>query len=220
MKEQTCTGVLLVLLTLLSLLFLSFPTARVAAVSEKNITLEEGETYAKIVVGASGDEFDIDFTVTQGAKVDLYIMTSAEYDSYKWGGDFIAVLSREHTRSVNEKWTQPDDQSYRLVVDNADNGHDSDAQPQGSVIFNLKFEREQDDEGFFKDVRRDVGRLDVRVAGIGGGKLLPYVLGQEVFHRRSARVLGQVGAARPAGEAESGDGHEDQCAHGDLLVSP
>ena len=112
------------------------------------------DTHVKYyLIGKSGDEFEIEFTVTQGDYADLYIMTRFEYNEhYMNNKSFNASFLREKTKSVQSTWTQPDDQDYYLVVDNEDNARESDAEPSGDITYRIEYNNktaEEEVEKFF-----------------------------------------------------------------------
>ncbi len=140
MNKRTKTGKLLLITMLLALFMSSLlavaPESAATKYTDQTLSKDSHEVYS--LYGGADDEFSIVVTVTMGAKIDVYIMRYTEYSNYSKGEDFTPVKIWENTSSVNEHWIMPDDSSYRLVVDNENNSRDSDAQPSGSVTYDIE----------------------------------------------------------------------------------
>ena len=108
-------------------------------IKSKQLNEDEHETYS--LYSSIDDEVDITFSVTEGGQVDIYIMSSDEYSKYNRDEDFSASYTKEKkSRLDNEKWVQPDDQDYYLVIDNKNNAHSNDAEPDGSITYDLEYD--------------------------------------------------------------------------------
>ncbi len=113
-----------------------------------DVTLDEDDydDYS-LLFNDQGDDVDFTFTVTQGGNVDFYIMSYDEYtDHYLAGEDFNTSYSRENIKNVTDIWRQPDDQWYYIIIDNDDNNHTNDAQPSGSVTYDLDYKTRFEEE--------------------------------------------------------------------------
>ena len=131
------------------LVLIALPAVCIADNTYNNVLLEKDDHDAYALLSSKGDNVEIDFSViTPGAKVDVYIMTYLEYrDNYmEENRTFEAVFSRQNVSVVKENWKEPDDQSYYLVIDNENNSHPDDAEPVGSVRYNLFYDDKWDEK--------------------------------------------------------------------------
>lgn len=87
-----------------------------------------------------GDNLKVDFTFAAQGMGDVYILTEVEYEYLKDNRPFNPSYVVERSRGDSFTWVQPDNGSYVLVVDNADNAHNNDAVPDGDLSFELEFE--------------------------------------------------------------------------------
>jgi len=85
---------------------------------------------------------EIDLRVTNGSKVDVYILSLEEYWNYRDGKHFTPLFARERTRRVDRAHENDLEEGVAelayLVVDNRNNSRDSDAEPEGSVTYDLE----------------------------------------------------------------------------------
>jgi len=107
----------------------------------KNLAVHTDEYWAEnIAYNDSSDTFRISVEEVNGLSIDVYILSSGEFEKYKNELDFKASYFRENTSSTGKTdWTCPDDQYYYLVVDNRDNAHDDDAYANESVSVNVSW---------------------------------------------------------------------------------
>lgn len=82
-----------------------------------------------------GDTLKVSLSISRGEPGDIYIISASQYSHYEYGEDFTATVMRENISSAAFEWTKPNSTKYYIVVDNADNGHDSDALPNGQMSF-------------------------------------------------------------------------------------
>ncbi len=114
------------------------PTA--SAISDSD-TLQEDEMVRYLIYNAMSkdDELDVSVTFTSGGPGDVYIMLESEYNKLNSGLNFNAVVTKERVQNVDFEWTMPDDDQWVLVIDNSDNAHANDAEPTGSLSYDLDY---------------------------------------------------------------------------------
>jgi len=118
----------------------------VEAESKKNMPLDYDDHEGwGLYFTDSDEELRIEFNLDEGTAVDVYIMTTEEYNNYKNGQPFSASFSQENTTGFDKKWKQPSDQNYNIVVDNWDNEHSTDAVPTGDVVYDIKYDEDWDE---------------------------------------------------------------------------
>ncbi len=111
-----------------------------------NNQIVQRDSYDSYDFFASYDEtIEIDFQVTSGGKVDIYILNTYQYSNYRNGNPFTPSYTRENRSAVKDDFYNSDSGTYYIVVDNKDNTRESDAQPTGSVTYDLKFSTEDNE---------------------------------------------------------------------------
>ncbi len=143
-------NICLLLLLIVLVVFSTLPLQNASGESRtyKGRTLSKDNYDRYTLYTSSDDEVEIDFEVTQGVKVDIYILSQQQYNNYRDGKYFTPSFSRENTLGVDDDYTIEDDQNYYLIVDNKDNARSSDAKPQGSMTYNLEYEVDDDPDDF------------------------------------------------------------------------
>lgn len=124
----------------------------VVGILNKSETLDEGERrlHDSTSVELGEDEYhyyqvgyakysviEVNVRVDKGNNIDIYILTPSEFKSYKKGENFTAFRFGENTKYTGTTWTQPSNDDYCIVIDNLDNAHPSDAEPNGTVIYTM-----------------------------------------------------------------------------------
>ena len=143
------------------ILLVPFLPASEAKRTLKDVELEEDSYKSYLLISSMDDEVEVNFTVTSGGNVDLYIMTSEMYrDRYQQDLHFNPAMVRENITTARFTWTQPDDSTYYLVIDNWDNGRTTDAKPTGNVTYDLFY-----DDGFLDDLDELFGMAMMMVVG-------------------------------------------------------
>lgn len=108
------------------------------------ITIEDGslgvnETESYSPRTNNDDYVKYDLQVTDGERVDVYIIRGSEISNYREGREFTPVLVRENVvRSDGEHHIETF-ASHIIVIDNQDNTRESDAVPEGPVNYTLTY---------------------------------------------------------------------------------
>jgi len=104
---------------------------------DSRVKLDEDEYHYYQVGYAKYSVIQVNVRVDKGINIDIYILTPSEFKSYKKGENFTAFRFDENTRYTGITWTQPSNDDYCIVIDNLDNAHPSDAEPNGTVIYTM-----------------------------------------------------------------------------------
>lgn len=113
-------------------------------------TVFEGDHHRYNIGGDPNDVYSIDFSVQNGTKADVYIMTKNEYDNNYPDGNFQVSFDIERTDFFDgEKWTRPDNDIYYLIIDNLNNSRSSDENTTGDIGYYLGYYNETNIEEFF-----------------------------------------------------------------------
>ena len=117
-------------------------------IRNKNLDQDEHDQY--YLWQSKGREVDVNFLVVDGSPADVYIMSRDEYNEhynhYSGSKDFNASFQMENVTTVDATWTQPDDQTYYLIIDNENNAHSNDAKPEGNIRYDLEYDNSIIDE--------------------------------------------------------------------------
>jgi hypothetical protein len=140
---QKCLSIFILLISL----GVVFAPAITADSQHNDVYLEKDDNKMYWLWSDSGDDVEINFSLDLGGNVDVYIMTSDEYwDRYVNDTDFHPAMSWVNVRAVKETWEQPDDQAYRIVIDNWDNAKNNDTVPTGDVQYDLFYDDKLDEK--------------------------------------------------------------------------
>jgi len=144
----------------------------------KNYQIPEDMWWEATTGSDKDDEIEYDIEVVTGSQIDVYIMTESEYNQYNQGFNFNAVVTHEKVMSAKGKYEIPDDQQYYVIVDNVDNAHVTDAEPQGTVYANLYVE--------YSEPSTDFGDIGMAVAAGCGIIILVVVIVMYFKHGKGA----------------------------------
>jgi hypothetical protein len=92
--------------------------------------ISNGYYYSDMLLGASSGtaiQIDVSVKTPPGAHVDVYIIPYDQFSYYTSGRAFNVSVARENVNSVSFSLTDPDSNSYYLIVDNMNNARASDA---------------------------------------------------------------------------------------------
>lgn len=130
--------------TLVFILFLCWilPTSTTPEVYDEDfedqyLYEDEHDTYR--LYSNNNDWVKFHISITLGAEVDVYILTSEEISDYNDGKDFHASYSKEKVTSQDGEYHMETGDTYFLVVDNLDNGRETDAVPKADVQYDLEY---------------------------------------------------------------------------------
>jgi len=111
---------------------------------DKSLAKDDYKNYWLLSFEGMGTVFELNFTTKDEVRCDLYIMSFDEYSNYcSWDNseEFWPVETYENISEVNLPWIMPDDDNYYLVIDNKNNNRDSDAIPEGNIIYDLRLKK-------------------------------------------------------------------------------
>jgi len=101
---------------------------------------KEGSSYRQYSVDVDPDErLIISFTLENGSKVDVYLLTHEEMFKYWENKDFNATKSWQNTSGFQYSKMYNEDFNGVIMVDNWDNPKPDDAISNGNVTFTLKY---------------------------------------------------------------------------------
>ncbi len=111
----------------------------------KDIHIPEGGHYLcdRTLSGkAKAVEIEVRVNSTyRDSNVDVYIMSFFEINLYP-NQSFLPTYAEENISGVLINWVIPDDQTYYVIIDNADNNRTADALPTGDVRVSVSIEYE------------------------------------------------------------------------------
>ncbi len=133
---------IVILYLMVAALFIS-PFINADKIEKSNIEITEDNYVSEMLIGLDpGEEIWIDVSVKSpsDAPVDVYILTTNEYDWYRWNGSFTPTVSYENFTLIYFKFTGPGDHNYFLVIDNKDNSRSADAIPSGTIMVDYNYD--------------------------------------------------------------------------------
>jgi len=107
----------------------------------RHVELEEGNySVYDFYIPSGGRQIRIEFEIIEGGVGDFYIMRYEEFLKYTEGKHFTADIIKEQRKEYEGTWNRADEEvSYYIVIDNWDNNRSSDAEPEGKIVYNLKY---------------------------------------------------------------------------------
>lgn len=137
-------GKLLVLSLIAAMLIGGLMLATAGTTDLNGVTIAENDDRAiMLLFGTQGDDVDVVVSAVDGTSTfDVYIMTSAEYGfsgGLAYPQSFNPVVAHEDVSTIDFSWTQPDDQTYYIVVDNHNNSRADNAIPTGPITVDISY---------------------------------------------------------------------------------
>jgi len=117
--------VLLIMFLLMSTVLISNASAT-SYDESKSIRIEEGQYWTLFLSGlSSGDDIDVEIDVTEGGNVDVMIMDSINFNSFKDAsnagyGEWMNIKLVKNTKGTSISVSAPEDGDYYVVIDNTD----------------------------------------------------------------------------------------------------
>lgn len=138
-KRTTISSlVFIAIITILLSLPLFVPSAQGRVIVGERVNENEYDSY--LLSTDSGDSIEIDFVVKSGSRVDVYILSSTQFQNYKDDEYFSPKLTRENVLTVEKTTHIYSSSTYYIIVDNRNNSRSSDALPDGSVTYDLTYD--------------------------------------------------------------------------------
>jgi hypothetical protein len=140
MRRKALLGILVFCIVTLGLF--SAGTVSADQITKSGEVLYDGDYDYVWLWGLSKDEkitVDVSVVSPAGAKIDVYILSQTEFNSYQSGESFTPKVTHEDISSASFKFKSPDSQVYYLVIDNMDNARSTDAVPTGEVTLDYEY---------------------------------------------------------------------------------
>lgn len=152
-ERKRPVGLTFVILTLVVLSFcLNLVPEADAQDYKKTDILADGSFHRFDVTNLTDNSkhLQVNVVISDGKRCDVYIMNHDEYEYYRDGRDFDTYKSKENQNSIDFSWAQYQaNKTFYLVIDNKDNAHANDAEPNGDLTYALEYKVEKEDEPEF-----------------------------------------------------------------------
>jgi len=131
------------LFVLIAIFCLLFFQSTLSIGEEKEVWIGLDDYYHEIIEASPGDTVKYEVNVTHGDEIDVYILAESEYERYQNNEDFNTAKSYEKVMSVIGKYEIEYSRDHYLIIDNKDNAHEHDAQPESDVDVTINLTIEQ-----------------------------------------------------------------------------
>ena len=110
----------IMVLVIIALIFsvISFPTVSAKMVEKDDVIIDPGESVDEWLLWCSKDD-EISFEIVSDRPVNIYIIAD-EYYGFELDDEARsrAEYSNTYVKTLNFKWTQPDDKNYNFIIEN------------------------------------------------------------------------------------------------------